>query len=87
MIPGQEQIPESFAAGATFQLLQDRRPMMTMPVLDLLLIESFHRIDVPVHEDRQPSLQLDGPGTVLEIHCLAFHLGVSSQALEWMRRL
>ena len=68
MIAGQEQVPEPLGAGETFQLLQDRRPMVAMPVLDLLLIESFHGIDVPLHEDRQPSLQLDRPRTVLKIH-------------------
>ena len=69
MIPGQEQIPEPFAAGATFQFFQDGRSVMPMPVLHLLRVERFDRIDVPVHEGRQPRLQLGGPRTVLEIHC------------------
>ena len=50
MIPGQEQIPEALAAGPAFQFLQDRRPVMAVPVLNLLLVEPFDRIDVPVHE-------------------------------------
>ena len=84
MIAGQEQVPEPLGAGETFQLLQDRRPMVAMPVLDLLLIESFNGMDVPLHEDRQSSLQLDRPRTVLKIHRpgLPF-FGVSKTVPVW----
>jgi hypothetical protein len=41
---------------------------MAMPVLDLLLIEVFDRIDVSVHESLQSPLQFDRSRTVLKIH-------------------
>ena len=68
MIAGQEQIPKPLGAGAAFQLLQHRRPVVAMPVLDLLLIEVFDRRDMAGHEGGQLFLQLDCPGTVFEIH-------------------
>ena len=58
---GRNRFQRPSARALALQLLQHRRPVVAMAVPDLLLIEVFGGIDVPGHESRQPSLQLESP--------------------------